>query len=113
MVRLSKHNFVIKDLPTINEPLSIGYKSIYKYVFDIDFRYITTFYLNTGNWLRYMYNEPKPHHNIFLINDKEKGFLVLRPLETITRNNKMYLYYYNPYSHVKIIDYLSLIFLEK
>ena len=56
---------------------------------------------------------PKSYITPVIIKSNSKGLYVLRPIEVISRIPNVYMYYYDAYSHVKTIDCLSLMFLER
>ena len=113
----SQHIYESDKFPTIHEPLKVGFRGICEGIYNIyryksDFRSVTSFCL-TGFITRSMPDTLNKHLTPVLVSDSNKGFYVLRPLEALSQGENISFYYYNLYSHVKAIDYLSLIFLEK
>ena len=113
----SQHIYESGKFPTIHESLSIGFRGICEGIYNLqyyksEFRSVTSFCL-TGIMSRSRPDTLNKHLTPVLVNDSNKGFYVLRPLEALSQGKNISFYYYNLYSHTKAIDYLSLIYLEK
>lgn len=113
-----KNDNLLPSHPTIYDELIIGYKSIYICIFDLHiykiyFRSITTMYVHNACPYRSILDLPKSYITPVIIKSSNKGLYVLRPIEVISRTPNVYMYYYDAYSHVKTIDCLSLMFLER